>query len=66
VAALPFDIASVIPLATALGLARRLVWTWSTVILVSVITPVLDIIVGLNTDNPAEEPGGPPPQRDAV
>jgi alkane 1-monooxygenase len=66
VAALPFYIAYLIPLATSLGLARGGVWTWSTVILVFVITPVLDLIVGLNTENPAVETEGPPPQRDAV
>jgi alkane 1-monooxygenase len=65
-AALPFFIAYLVPLATALGLARGGAWAWSTVILVFVITPVLDVLIGVDTHNPHREPEGPPPQRDPL
>ncbi len=64
--ALPFFIAYLVPLSALLGIALGGGWSWSTVVLVFVITPVLDAFLGLNTTNPSREPEGPPPQRDPV
>lgn len=65
-AALPFFIAYLVPGSALLGLALGGAWTWSTVVLVFAITPLLDALIGLNTANPRSEPEGPPPQRDPV
>ena len=65
-AALPFLAAYLIPLASAIGLARGGPWSWSTVVLVFIITPVLDAVLGLNTAIPDFEPAGLPPTRRAA
>lgn len=63
-AALPFFIAYLIPLSAALAIALRGPWVWSTVILVFVITPVLDALIGLNERNPTIDTNAAPPKRD--
>lgn len=65
-AALPFFIAYLVPASALLGLALGGWWTFSTVILVFLITPLLDAVIGLDTRNPSPEPAGLPPQRDPV
>lgn len=65
-AALPFYIAYLVPASALLGLALEGAWSWATVVLVFVITPVLDTVVGLDTSNPHREPEGAPPRRDPV
>jgi alkane 1-monooxygenase len=63
--AFPFFIAYLIPGTAALGLAKGGWWTFSGVVLVFVLTPVLDLLVGHNRANPPELEG-PRPQRNPV
>jgi len=66
VSAIPFWIAYLVPGSAALAVALGGWWSWSTVVLVFGITPVLDALLGENHRNPPTEPDGPPPQRDPV
>ncbi len=49
--ALPFGIAYIMPVTAALGLALGGGWTFLTVVTVFVITPLLDAVLGLRTEN---------------
>ncbi|MDX1583495.1 MAG: alkane 1-monooxygenase [Thermoanaerobaculia bacterium] len=64
--ALPFFVAYLIPASAIVAIAGEGGWVLSTVVLVFVITPVLDLVLGNNRRNPRWEAKGPPPRRDAV
>jgi alkane 1-monooxygenase len=51
--ALPFALAYLVPLTAALGLWLGGPWTFATPLLIFVITPVLDALLGIDTHNPA-------------
>ncbi|MEM7674378.1 MAG: alkane 1-monooxygenase [Myxococcota bacterium] len=56
--AVPFGLVYVIPLTLVLGLVWGGAWTFSTAILIFVITPVLDAIIGLREDPPDADDRG--------
>ncbi len=60
----PYWIAFLVPGSAAVAVALGGWWSWSTVVLVFVITPVLDTLLGENHRNPPAEPEGSPPRRD--
>jgi len=64
--ALPFYVAYVIPTSALAAVAWGGLWSWSTAVLIFVITPGLDIVLGHNRRNPAYEEPGPPARRDLV
>lgn len=63
--ALPFFIVYLIPASALLAIAWKGPWLLSTVVLVFVLTPIVDVILGENRRNPRELEG-PPPRRDLV